>query len=226
MQGRICHSRPPGAVSTCCPVLASPQPSTVPQCTRHFLETSRFIDLNNCHVSSSISCSEGGGVYYFYFLLRYFKMGGGEKKEKKRIKCAYGTETTVEFITRGPPLVIPSHVNGTGWSQGSCTRNTEKDQRWQSCTFSHTGPHMAAMSHPSARTWPRCAPHRAKGNGAGGGWEPPAQHCGICCFLLQGRAAWPTAPWKTGPFTVAGFVFGTLSRQEGQEQAARKTSAN
>lgn len=50
------------------------------------------------------------------------------------------------------------------------------------------------------------------------------QHCGLCCFLLQAELRGPAAPWKTGPFTVAGFVFGTLSRQKGQEQAVRKTS--
>lgn len=41
--------------------------SNTPQIARHFLETSSFIDLNNCHYSSSVSCSDVL-VWFFFFL--------------------------------------------------------------------------------------------------------------------------------------------------------------
>lgn len=207
--------------TTCCPVPASPQPSTVPQCIRHFLETSRFIDLNNCHFSSSISCSEGGDVYYFYFLLRYFKIGGGGKKKKRRLNALMVLKQQSNSLQEGPP-VIPSHMNGTGWSQGSCTHNREKDQQWQSCTVSHTGPHMAAKSHLLSQDAASLCSAQGQRQRSCGWMRAPCPALWHTLFPIAGQSCVSSSTLEDWALHCGWFCL--WDRQKGQEQAARKTS--
>lgn len=118
--------------------------------------------------------------FFFYFLLRYFKM------KKKRLYEFMVLKQQSNSLQEGPRC-NPFTANGTGWSKGGCTHDTEENRRalLPSCAPAPRLPqagfrHKDRLPTPAGQPW---SPHSSL--------QPSPS--------LAGDAALPTATCDEAP---------------------------